>query len=76
MVCGVWLGVNLRTDTKKTCERDWTACSKFVNLSRHGCKCNICLTRGDLYEHLIRDNEKDICISSGNHEGNGYGLRL
>ena len=22
MVCGVWLGVNLRTDTKKTCLKE------------------------------------------------------
>ena len=39
-------GLGFRIDTKKTCERDWTPCSKFVSLSRHGRKHNICITGG------------------------------
>jgi hypothetical protein len=33
---GVWLGVDLSTDTRghHVCKRDWTTCSKFVNLSK------------------------------------------
>ena len=32
----VWLGVDLRTDTKQASEfkRDWTTCSKFGNHAR------------------------------------------
>ena len=29
---------------KDICESDWTTCSKFVNLSRNGCKRSICIT--------------------------------
>ena len=48
--CGVWLGVNPTTNTKRhVFKKDWTAHSKFVNHSTGNNQHN----REDLYDHLM-----------------------
>lgn len=54
----LWLGVNLRTGTEKTFNRDWTKCSKYADHSRlhnqhdsGGTYMSSGL--GNLYNHLV-----------------------
>ena len=82
-VSGMWLGLDMRIGTKKTCvQRRLTTCSKYVNHCRlnaqHDWRCVWGEGRGggrplwslNEQENLNFDNEWDIHMNSKNYEAN------
>ena len=77
---GIWLGVDLRTDSTKTCfKRDWATCSKYVNHSRFESHYKL---GGDLYDHLMNTKIFTLIVikifigAPNTCEANGYGHDL